>query len=427
MASWRSSAAAAALSHGGRGEVTAYLGIGSNTGDRLRHITSAVRLLRALPHCAVLRTSHMYESSPVGLTSQPLFLNAALELRTALPPLSLLSALKAIERALGRDMAAVRFGPRVIDIDVLTYGRHNINSETLTVPHPRMHERRFVLQPLADLIVVDDTAAADDSAARPASLPEETSLTATAIRRLLAALSDSPQTAADVAYRVLSLSSSVFRHDGRNLVMGIVNRTPDSFSDGGSPHSDSLPAAVEFALRLRSEGADVLDVGGESTRPGAVEVSASDEQRRILPLIAALHAIDPTLPISVDTRHSDTARRAVEAGACMVNDVSGGLFDPAMLSTVADTGAAYCAMHARGVPSDMVGLARYDDVVKDVRAELSERLLAAEEAGIARWNILQDPGLGFAKTQQHNVSDNHFCQHALPHRHNASRHGCRLQ
>ena len=371
--------------------VTAYLGIGSNTGDRSRHIASAVGLLRRLPSSHLSRTSHLYESSPVGVTDQPLFLNAALELRTSLSPHSLLAELKAIERRLGRDMQAARFGPRVIDLDVLMYGQDTIDTDTLTVPHPRMQQRRFVLQPLADLL--------HDEQPQPHSPP----LTAATVRQLLASLSHSPATAADEAYRVLPLSSSVFPHAGRSLVMGIVNLTPDSFSDGGSQHSQSVSEALEYALRLRREGADVLDVGGESTRPGAAEVAADEEQRRILPLIAALHAAEPQMPISVDTRHSDTARKAVAAGACMVNDVSGGLFDPSMLAVVAELGVAYCCMHARGLPESMAGLAQYDDVVAEVRSELSERLAAAEAAGIAKWNLLQDPGLGFAKAHKHNV------------------------
>ena len=323
---WRLPAACVSGSAWMQRAVTVYLSVGSNVGDRSRHIASAVRLLRRMSSTQLTRTSHMYESSPVGLSNQPLFLNAALELRTALDPHSLLAELKAIERSLGRGPSTVRFGPRVIDLDILTYGQQRVSSDTLTLPHPRMHERRFVLQPLADLVC--DAGTEQQPQPQPPSEPPAAAVTCRGVRRLLASLSASPLTAGDVAYRVLPLSSSVFRHVGRSLVMGIVNVTPDSFSDGGSHHTQSVSAAVEFVLRLRRDGADIVDVGGESTRPGADEVSVEEEQRRILPLIASLHSAAPHLPISVDTRHSDTARKAVEAGACLVNDVSGDCSTP---------------------------------------------------------------------------------------------------
>ena len=408
--------------------VTAYLGVGSNVGDRPRHIAAALRLLRRLPSSRLLRTSHLYESSPVGLANQPLFLNAALELHTSLPPLTLLAHLKDIERALGRDEGGLRFGPRVIDLDVLTYGAERLHSDALTLPHSRLHQRRFVLEPLADLLA--DTRPQQPRAQQqpqhsaqshsPGQAPPQSAfdqpLTASTVRQLLAALSASPGTSADVAYRVLPLRGGVYRHSGgRSVVLGIVNVTPDSFSDGGEQHTLSVAAAVEYALRLRQEGADVLDVGGESTRPGAAQVSAAEEQRRVLPVIAALHAAEPELAISVDTRNSSTARLAVEAGACLVNDVSGGAFDSSMLGAVAELGVAYCAMHSRGTPESMADHAQYGQLLEEVRAELSERLQAAEAAGIARWNLIQDPGLGFAKTQQHNVTRAHTHTHIYTH------------
>ena len=399
--------------------MTAYLGIGSNVGNRPRHIASAVQLVRRLPSTRVTRTSHLYESTPVGLSHQPLFLNAALELHTALDPHTLLAQLKHIERSLGRDMNAVRYGPRVIDLDVLVYGQVTLDTHTLTLPHPRMYERRFVLEPLADLI--GDSVPESPSPSPPPT--HHTALTAATLRDRLSSLSASPHTASDVVYRVLPLSSSVFRHVGRSVVMGIVNATPDSFSDGGSQHTRSVEAAVEYALRLMREGADIVDVGGESTRPGAAEVPVDEEQRRILPLIAALHAAEPDLPISVDTRHSETARAAVAAGACMVNDVSGGAFDPSMFGVVAELGIAYCCMHARGLPDSMAAMARYENVVSEVRSELSGRLAAAEAAGIAKWNLVQDPGLGFAKTQQHNVTTQ-STQSNGPRANHCSQHTC---
>ena len=185
---------------------------------------------------------------------------------------------------------------------------------------------------------------------------------------------------------------------GRTLVLGIVNVTPDSFSDGG----DFLAAraAIARGRELLADGADLIDVGGESTRPGAARVSVDEELRRVLPVVEALAGAGAA--VSVDTMRALVARAAVEAGAVVVNDVSGGLSDPAMLATVAELAAGYVAMHWRGQSDVMHNLAHYDDVVADVRSELSDRLDAALDAGIELDQIVLDPGLGFAKTTEHN-------------------------
>lgn len=186
----------------------------------------------------------------------------------------------------------------------------------------------------------------------------------------------------------------------RTLVMGIVNVTPDSFSDGG--RHDATPAAVEHALRLAAEGADVIDVGGESTRPGAAEVPVREQVRRVVPVIAALTAAAPDVVVSVDTRSADVARESVAAGAAVVNDVSGLAHDPAMRRTVAELGVPAVVMHMRGTPADMRERAVYDDAVEDVLRELSERLDAARAAGCT--SLLADPGLGFAKSAGQSAS-----------------------
>ncbi len=185
---------------------------------------------------------------------------------------------------------------------------------------------------------------------------------------------------------------------GRTLVMGILNVTPDSFSDGGE--FLAVEAAVAHGLALHAEGADIVDVGGESTRPGAQRADVETELARVVPVVERLSAAG--VPVSVDTMRAAVAAAAVHAGAVLVNDVSGGLADPAMLPTVADLGASYVAMHWRGHSETMSDLAVYDDVVADVCAELSERLAAALAAGVRRDRVVLDPGLGFAKTAAHN-------------------------
>ncbi|QBQ49902.1 dihydropteroate synthase [Brevundimonas naejangsanensis] len=187
----------------------------------------------------------------------------------------------------------------------------------------------------------------------------------------------------------------------RPLVMGIVNVTPDSFSDGG--RLTTLEATLEHALRLIAQGADVLDIGGESTRPGSDPVGEDEEAARTLPLIAALRARWAG-PISIDTMKPAVARAAVAAGATMWNDVSALGHAPDSLSVAAELGCEVVLMHMKGAPKTMQDDPRYDDVVAEVTAHLAARAEAAVAAGVARDRIWLDPGLGFAKTTAHNLT-----------------------
>jgi dihydropteroate synthase len=185
---------------------------------------------------------------------------------------------------------------------------------------------------------------------------------------------------------------------GRCLVMGVVNVTPDSFSDGGAWLDPDK--AIAHGLELVSQGADIIDVGGESTRPGAQRVPVQDEVRRVLPVVGALAAAGSY--VSVDTMRADVASQALAAGARMVNDVSGGLADPDMARVVAAAGVPYIVMHWRGHSADMYGPAVYSDVVAEVRAELGARIAALAAAGVSENQVILDPGLGFAKLPEHN-------------------------
>jgi dihydropteroate synthase len=183
--------------------------------------------------------------------------------------------------------------------------------------------------------------------------------------------------------------------------MGIVNVTPDSFSDGGL-HLGA-DAAVAHARRMALEGAAIIDIGGESTRPGAVPVPPAEELRRLGPVLDALALEPAAAPVSIDTRHADVARAALDAGAVLVNDVSAGA-DPGMFPLVAGRGAGLCLMHMQGDPATMQDAPRYHDVVGEVSAFLEGRMRAAVDAGVPEHAIVLDPGIGFGKTTDHNVA-----------------------
>jgi dihydropteroate synthase len=183
------------------------------------------------------------------------------------------------------------------------------------------------------------------------------------------------------------------------LIMGIINATPDSFSDGGQFYE--LNQILERCEVLAAEGADILDIGGESTRPGAAPVPLEEERRRVLPALERLAG--GKLPVSIDTRKPELMREAVAAGASMINDISG-FRDPRALEAVADSNVAICIMHMQGEPHTMQADPQYQDVVREVHDYLAGRVAAAQAAGIARERIVVDPGFGFGKTFEHNLT-----------------------
>jgi dihydropteroate synthase len=185
---------------------------------------------------------------------------------------------------------------------------------------------------------------------------------------------------------------------GRTLVMGVVNVTPDSFSDGGEWLDPA--AAIAHGLDLLAEGGDIIDVGGESTRPGATRPEVSEELRRVLPVVRELAAAGAC--VSIDTMRAAVAEQALAAGARLVNDVSGGRSDPGMLRLVAESGVPYVGTHWRGHSDDMQSKASYADVVAEVIAELRSQLDEADRAGVATDKLIIDPGFGYAKTAEHN-------------------------
>jgi len=204
-----------------------------------------------------------------------------------------------------------------------------------------------------------------------------------------------------MSVNAFKIGNAVFNFAEKTAIMGILNVTPDSFSDGG--RYDTAWKAVEHAFRLKADGADIIDIGGESTRPGSERLSTEAEMERVIPVIESLKG-KPGLPISIDTYKAEVARRALDAGADLVNDISGLSFDPEMAALVAERGCPLVIMHTLGDPKIMQNEIRYADPVDDIRRYFEERLEFAERKGIAKDRIILDPGIGFGKKLPHNVA-----------------------
>jgi dihydropteroate synthase len=201
----------------------------------------------------------------------------------------------------------------------------------------------------------------------------------------------------------LNIRDRSFNWGDRTYIMGVLNVTPDSFSDGGK--FQTVDAAIDRAVRMVAAGVDIVDLGGESTKPGAIPVDEQTELARVIPIIEAMrqHPDTQAIPISIDTSKSVVARSAIKAGADIVNDVSGGKHDPQMLSTVGRMGVPYIMMHMRGTPTTMQQMTDYIDVVSEILAFFELQIDRAIECGIDRAQIIIDPGIGFAKTYQQSI------------------------
>jgi dihydroneopterin aldolase/2-amino-4-hydroxy-6-hydroxymethyldihydropteridine diphosphokinase/dihydropteroate synthase len=293
---------------------------------------------------------------------------------------------------MGRNFGEIKNGPRVVDLDILFYGNREVNLPSLIIPHPRIQERLFVLAPLseyAELLLISSIAG---DFYHPTLFR-----TVKQLKRLLIYGHQVP----DIIHKVMPIRGTVWNFSKRTYVMGILNVTPDSFSDGGN--SSSLDTALGNALKMISNGADVIDIGGQSTAPNRPEITAEEEISRVVPIIQAIRAINATIPISVDTFRSKVAQAAIEAGADLINDVSGGNRDPEMLTVMATSRVPVCLMHMRGNSATMQQLVNYKgNLLTSIRDELSTSISNAIARGIFRWNISVDPGIGFAKDVMQN-------------------------
>jgi dihydroneopterin aldolase/2-amino-4-hydroxy-6-hydroxymethyldihydropteridine diphosphokinase/dihydropteroate synthase len=373
-----------------------YLGLGSNLGNRAENIRMALQLLSTYHDglgYRLLDTSFLYETQPMYITGQPMFLNAACKIETRLEPEALLDVIQDIEVRLGRQkdpQDRILYGPRLIDVDILFYGHMDYVSKRLIIPHPRLHERAFVLRPLCDI-------------ARHLEHPTLQCTIEQLLLKILNNHNDSNQ--CNVFPRAIPIDREhLWYWDQRTLMMGILNVTPDSFSDGGL--YIEIDKAVLRAHQMAEEGVDMIDIGGMSTRPGADEISEEEELARVIPVIRKLREEgNIQVPLSIDTCRSRVAYEAIHAGAQWINDVSGGLQDPDMLRIMAELDVPVCLMHRRGNTKTMMGLVDYkdNDIIRAVRDELSVCVKRALLAGIKRWHIVIDPGIGFAKYGEQNL------------------------
>ncbi|EPQ29345.1 uncharacterized protein PFL1_03100 [Pseudozyma flocculosa PF-1] len=377
----------------------AAIALGSNVGDRAANLERAVQALGEAEGCVVVDTSFLYETAPMYVTDQPRFLNGACRIATTLSPHKLLRLTQSIETKLGRDKTGVPDkGPRSVDLDILLYDTLELDDgPKLVIPHPAIKEREFVLEPLKDI------------------LPEfEHPKHSRTIAQLLTMLQKSPDYEPSGIKRVMPMpwprtanasapaDTPLWSWGSKTFIMGIINATPDSFSDGGD--NQRVETALQTALDMIREGADILDIGGMSTAPNAPDISPDEEAARVCPIIRAIRQAGVAVPISIDTFRASVAEAALEAGANIINDVSGGERDPRILDVARQHAVPFILMHMRGDSKTMTRLTKYegDNVLEGVKDELAQRLDAALRRGVRRWNIILDPGIGFAKDQKGN-------------------------
>ena len=368
----------------------AAVAFGSNLGNRIGYIEAAL-IEMGQAGINVLKTSPIYETKPMYYEDQDTFLNGVCYVQTDLEPLPLLDTLQSIELRLKRNKE-IEKGPRTIDLDVVLYNDAIVQHERLQIPHKLLHEREFVLRPLDDILA--EASVVQQSGKR-------------SVRQLYSSLEHRDETMSPVTELSPCLPLLRAADPTRPThIMAILNLTPDSFSDGGFHDASDMKAIQAQVSSFVESGATIVDVGGQSTRPKAELLTASAELDRILPAIRAIRSMPESrrIAISVDTFYSEVAREAVAAGADIINDISAGVLDPMMLPIMAQLGKTVVLMHMRGDPHTMTKLTQYPNgVVHDVANELSERVNAAEAAGIPRWRIILDPGIGFAKNQKQNL------------------------
>ena len=352
-----------------------YISGGSNQGDRLEFIRMAAQLLR--PAVKILRSSDLYQTEPWGYQPQPDFYNIVWEADTDLDPESLLKYFKEIETRIGR-VKTLRYGPRVIDLDILLYGDQTYQSQDLTIPHASMRERRFVLQPLCDLIPM-----------------EQDPVTKKTWYELL---QECPQDSVKKLDVSLELNKPVINWGLRSYTMGIVNLTPDSFSGDGLMNGQNIiTGALRQCDTFLENGADVLDFGAESTRPGFTEIPEQTEISRLIPVLKEVRRRFPNALLSVDSRKSAVIRAALDCGIDWINN-TGDPNDETMNQLCAESGKVTILMRSQPIRKSDDETLTPEKVLERVRSQLLDQATRAQQAGIKQSNIILDPGIGFGSS-----------------------------
>lgn len=426
------------------------LSIGSNVGDRFKNICKAIELLDATSGIKVLQTSSLFESEPMYFKDQNLFLNCCLQLETSLSPHELLKCCKRIEYENLKRTKHFDNGPRTIDLDIIFYknGQNEhivINTDDLSIPHPKALERTFVLEPLCELISDKEIhpITTKSFSSHLQKIYQQTNPHDTMWKLIpLSKISDSENINNPRFLRFKRQYTKdeitgqyIPRTISNSYLMGVVNLTPDSFSDGNKNYNDMniqiqhIKEMVQSALKLHDSV--IIDVGGCSTRPNSQAISLKEELERVIPIIQMLRSCkdlpQEKIIMSVDTYRSQVAEKAIEAGIDIINDISGGTFDEKMFNVISkNPDVAYVLSHIRGNTRTMSQLTEYLEnsnpcefkeflygkdnnnsetvLIRSIARELSDRYLKAISYGIRRWQIILDPGIGFAKTTDQNIN-----------------------
>ncbi|EGW31975.1 uncharacterized protein SPAPADRAFT_61089, partial [Spathaspora passalidarum NRRL Y-27907] len=416
------------------GDHIAFIAFGSNTGNQVENIQRALTLLQQY-NIQVESTSSLYISKPMYYLDQPDFYNGVVKVSFKdLAPHKLLAILKEIEYKHINRVKEFDNGPREIDLDIVLYDDISLNTPDLIVPHKSMLERTFVLQPLCELLPPDQI--------HPISAePFHNHLQQLFANAPAESLQESSQLLQFIPIPRLEARNNPLKFDQvynkhPTLIMGILNMTPDSFSDGGKNFDKSLAEVVRSAEKLVEDGADIIDIGGVSTRPGSIEPSEEEEVKRVLPIVKAIRSSQnkklANVLISIDTYRSKVAEECLIAGADIINDISMGKYDEKIFDVVAKYGCPYIMNHTRGTPETMSKLTKYesntnDDIIEyvidptqghqelslppniknllnGVSRELAHQMFKAFERGVRKWQIIVDPGVGFAKNVQQNLA-----------------------
>lgn len=426
----------------------AFLAFGSNLGDRFKNIQLALDILKNNPRITVNQVSSLFESEPMYFTNQDLFMNGCIEISTNFKPLELLKVCKEVEYKELKRVKEIENGPRTIDLDIIMYLNADneqvmLNDSELTIPHPRMLERSFVLEPLCELVAFD--------LIHPLTCEPLTSHLSQIYAK--GNLEDQlwkliPLPSIGGHHRFLKFKTVEKLNDiterptlvsqSPSYMMCVLNATPDSFSDGNEFYHivdkqlDRVQHMYDEGLKLHDS--IIVDIGGCSTRPNSEQIEEEIELQRTIPLIQAIRDRkdwkQEKIIISIDTYRSQVALKAIEAGADMINDISGGTFDASMFDVVAQhPEVSYVLSHTRGDISNMVHLAKYEDqeiesedgqskefvfyrrflpktgtnVIRSIAREMSDRYSCALQKNVRRWQLVLDPGLGFAKNGKNNL------------------------